>query len=136
MFKGLIGRLFRKDDFLPEGRIVLEEAKERGNCFSYALALEEMIERWDFLDSLHEKGYEYIGGNNIKELVEGDIIAYYKIDPDINGFSHASVYVGNGRAVGVFGMNGELIEHPVETIPDNYFHKELGVLWNAYRKSS
>lgn len=131
IFSKLLGK---KIDRLPRGCRIVDDPKRKQNCFGYILGIDEPIDRNNFLDLLDERGYECSLGGCIEKLIEGDIVAYYAVDPGIFGYNHASVYIGKRRAIGRFGIGGQVIEHPLETIPDSYFHKEFGVLWNYFRK--
>ena len=121
--------------FIPQGFDIVGPPQKNQNCFAYALGKDYAFDRWAFLQLLNEESYKPIFG----ELSMGDIVAYYNLDPDINGYGHAAQYVGNGRVRSRWGIsrNGfgsPIIEHPIDEVSPLY-QGELGVMWTKFRKA-
>ena len=97
------------------------------------------MDRWEFTRHLDDRDFEsYLGD----DLQEDDIVAYYKTDPDIGGFNHAAIYIGDGRVRGRWGYNektgfgGPVIESPIEEVlPGVHYDSRLGVTWLAFRRT-
>lgn len=128
----LLSSVFKKRNKgkLPSGCLEVGSAEKDQNCFSFVLGLERAIDREEFEKVLNERGH-----SPVKNKISGDVIAYYKIDPDREGFNHAAKYLGEQRALSRMGMNGSLIEHPMDVLPESYFHSELGVNYLVFRKT-
>lgn len=125
------------ENFIPKEFQIIGPPVEGQNCFGYALGFNQTLDRREFTELLG--GHDWVGGS-VEDLAEGDVVAYFKYDPDIDGFNHAGIYVGNGRIrdrSGQFaGFGGPLIEHPIAEILPPYYDPQIGIQFSGFRKKN